>query len=303
MRISSRATLGLLRSDKRQVRTAGPVTIDHLWYPHIIDSILQHPRSWIPMRTTSKTYDNRVTNLMYHHVRLDSSLEHYDCDCPQFSGCPFRAAQFDHDPAIPINILSLQGNKLPLLQAPWDHLPRPAEVQTKKKTAEHQLFLARAWDRLQETTVIDIPFQFHRSDVEWFTKSLISLQTVRYYWSQHLEGVRTGGDFSFAVPLTAATVVIGPERWTRPQSPRGLLRDFPRSVTKVVVNVPYSCGDTISGPLFQLGPMTFIVTNPEEEPPFMIHTLVYIFHSFQPQRCPAMDDGIKTCDRSVSTRR
>ncbi|RSH86830.1 uncharacterized protein EHS24_005105 [Apiotrichum porosum] len=46
------------------------VTINHIFYPHLMDSILQHPDSWLAMRTASKTYYQQVQRLMYRHLAI-----------------------------------------------------------------------------------------------------------------------------------------------------------------------------------------------------------------------------------------
>lgn len=44
------------------------VTIDHKHFPHIVDSILLHPASWIPFRATSNEYRRRIDVLLHRHL-------------------------------------------------------------------------------------------------------------------------------------------------------------------------------------------------------------------------------------------
>ncbi|RSH86829.1 uncharacterized protein EHS24_005104 [Apiotrichum porosum] len=226
-------------------RESNPVTaapspsrplLDHKFYPHIIDAILEHPVAWIPFGATCKEYQRRVRRLMFRHVVVSAVRRSYDSDESGYESPECHCSACAEFPLLFVE-LKLSSSRLndrltsPFPLRRYDNLTGNDRRNVKR--------LLNAY--LQHTETMDVPIGLENQDFDWCESHLQSLKTVRYYNDPDIEPVdEEYVEGEYTLPLTANTLVI---------MHRGIL-DFNQwhyvppirssVVQKVVINVPYT---------------------------------------------------------------
>ncbi|RSH86831.1 uncharacterized protein EHS24_005106 [Apiotrichum porosum] len=147
------------------VTLSSAITIDHAAFPHLIDTILQHPVSWAAMRRTCKKYNTQVTGLMYRHLRV--------------SAYPVDTATYDYglnhyiDSPVELLVTSPYAQRLPFF--------RKRRLDDMPNGSSQSPSLEPCGGRLKHTEVLDIPFGVSKEDLTWFRNTLKNLKVVRFY--------------------------------------------------------------------------------------------------------------------------
>lgn len=242
------------------------VTINHIFYPHLMDSILQHPDSWLAMRTASKTYYQQVQRLMYRHLAIVSYAVEQKPDpnirCPT---CNRSDCYSVHPkPYNELEVISPYGMRVWVDSQRYDILPA-GETNIEGLGPFYKL--------LEHTEILDIPLGLPAHDLDWFVDQLENLKAVRLYQFAH-RPAPGHGEIHYSteqLPLAVPKLVIAclPPGITVATIPL----NFPDHVRKVVTNITH---------WMSVGPGAYFINgDPFDLTSPLLQDMVFIFHAKQ----------------------